>query len=85
MSDEQRHAIDAALLAEVTPRWRKVAMVISCAMQQPSHVLGVPDTFYGQRVAALVNAGRIEAQGNVEYLRFSEVRLFPSESASHDV
>jgi hypothetical protein len=79
LSDQQRRAIDAALLAEVTPRWRKVALVVARAMSQPSHVVGVPDTFYGRRVCALVEAGRIEARGNVEYMRFSEVRLLPSE------
>ena len=83
LSAEQRRAIDAALLAEVTTRWRKVAMVVACAMNQPSHVAGVPDAFYGGRVCALVDEGRIEAQGNVEYMRFSEVRL-SQESASHD-
>ena len=76
LTESQRQAIDAALLAEVLPRWRKVAMVVACAMYRPTHVPGLPDTYYGQRISALVDEGRIEAQGNVEYMRFSEVRLF---------
>ena len=68
MSQQQRQAIDESLLAEVTERWRKVAMVVARAMDRPSHVHGVPDPFYGQRMCALVQEGR------VEYMRFSEVR-----------
>lgn len=85
LSDLQRRAMDAALLAEVLPHWRKVAMVVGCAMGRPSHVPGVTDTYYGQRVCALVGEGQIEVQGNVEYMRFSEVRLWPrKDGASHD-
>ena len=78
LTRQQLLAIDEALLAEVRPRWRKVAMVVACAMGRPSHIKGIPDTFYGQRMCALVAEGRIEAQGNVEYMRFSEVRLLSS-------
>lgn len=79
LTDDQRLAIDAALLAEVLPRWRKVAIVVALAMERPSHVRGVPDTFYGQRVLAFVSEGLVEARGNVEYMRFSEVRSLPLE------
>src|SRR5690606_27190171 len=82
LSQQQRQAIDESLLAEVTERWRKVAMVVARAMDRPSHVHGVPDTFYGQRMCAFVEEGRVEARGNVEYMRFSEVRR--SSSASPD-
>ncbi|MDR0233842.1 MAG: DUF3658 domain-containing protein [Zoogloeaceae bacterium] len=75
LTRQQLVAIDEALLAQVTPHWRKVAMVVGRAMDQPSYVDGVPDTFYGQRVCALVRDGCIEVQGNPEYMHFSEVRI----------
>jgi hypothetical protein len=79
LSPQQLQAVDEALLAEVTERWRKVAMVVGLAIGRPSHIRGVPDTFYGQRMCALVQEGRVEAQGNVEYMRFSEVGRWPPE------
>jgi hypothetical protein len=78
LSQQQLRAIDELLLVELTERWTKVAMVVARAMDRPSHVHGVPDTFYGQRMRALVEEGRVEARGNVEYMRFSEVRRWPS-------
>ena len=82
LSPQQLQSIDEALLAGVTERWRKVAMVVGLAIGRPSHVRGVPDTFYGQRMCVLVKEGRVEAQGNVEYMRFSEVRHWPPGSAN---
>ena len=68
--------IDEALLAECAPTWRKVARVVGGALGSLQHqVAGVPDGYYAQRVAVLVSAGSIESQGNLQYMRFSEVRL----------
>lgn len=75
LTDQEIRAIDEALMAAALTRWRKVAMVVALAMDDPRHIASVPDTFYGQRVCKLVEDGRLEAQGNVEYMRFSEVRL----------
>ena len=36
---------------------------------------GLSYVFYSQRVIRLAEAGRLESQGNLEYIRFSEVRL----------
>jgi hypothetical protein len=75
LNDNQLKLIDEALLAEADVHWRKVARVVGSAMRKPTHVRGVPDIFYAQRVRKLVEAGRLESQGNLEYMRFSEVRL----------
>jgi Protein of unknown function len=75
LGERELVAIDEALLAAAGPRWRKVAMLVARAMDSPSYVRGIPDTFYGQRVCKLVQEGRLEGQGNVEYIHFSEVRL----------
>ena len=68
--------IDAALLAQVSNDWRKVARVVGMAMlSMPDRPRGVPDVFFAKRVARLVEAGQVESQGDLRRMRFSEVRL----------
>jgi hypothetical protein len=69
-------AIDEALLGVAGPKWAKVAMIVVKALEvggfstedEAFHV-------HVRRVIALVDAGRLEAQGNLLRPRFSEVRL----------
>ena len=69
-------AIDRALLAASATSWRKVALVVSVAMDTyPGLYLDVPDVFYAQRVRALVATGHLQARGNLHRMRFSEIRL----------
>jgi hypothetical protein len=69
-------AIDAAILAAVRPRWMKVARIVHDAIEaggystDDAHV-----AVHVRRIVALVDAGRLEAQGNLLRPRFSEVRL----------
>lgn len=68
--------IDQTLLAECTSSWRKLARIVGAALGTlQERMPGVPDTYYAQRVALLVEAGHLESQGNLQYMRFSEVRL----------
>ena len=68
--------IDKTLLANAAPQWRKVARVVSASMiELKSRVVGIPDLYYSQRVATLVSDGKLESQGNLRRMRFSEVRL----------
>ena len=71
---QEIEAIDQALLSNVSNAWRKVALVIVKAMDEYS-IPGIPDIFYAQRVRRLAELGRLESQGNLAYMRFSEVRL----------
>ena len=76
LSELQVAAIDSALMSHATQRWRKVAMLVGLAMSSISNrVRGIPDVFYAQRVRKLVADGQLEAEGNLEFMRFSEVRL----------
>jgi len=76
LSDEQLKEIDELLLSFATNRYRKVAMLVGSAMMDlPNRVKGIPDIFYSQRVRKLVEDGQLESQGNLQYMRFSEVRL----------
>ena len=68
--------VDAALLSHARVAWRKVAMLVGSAMMDSTlRVPGLPDTFYSMRVRKLVEAGMLEAEGNLGHMRFSEVRL----------
>ena len=68
--------IDDELIANCTSHWRKVARVVGKAMAEVGdRIEGIPDLYYAQRVAALVQDGRLEAQGNLRHMRCSEVRL----------
>ncbi len=68
--------IDDALLAQTSPQWRKVARVVGMALiKGPRRIAGVPDLYYAQRVRILVRRGLLQAQGNLNAMRYSEVRL----------
>jgi hypothetical protein len=63
---------DEILLAAITDRWSKAAMVVARAMNQlPGH----DDTSLQQRLVSLAERGQIEVAGDLSQLRHSEVRL----------
>jgi hypothetical protein len=68
--------IDAELMSHARRRSRKVAMLVGMAMGNESvRVPGLPDLFYAQRVRALVEKGLLVGEGNLSFMRYSEVRL----------
>ena len=80
MSPDDLKFIDAAILSIVPPRWQKVAMValrsqekLEAKFPQFSYL------FYAKRVQFLADQGRLQSQGDLDYIRFSEVRLPQSE------
>lgn len=76
LTKQDLELIDEVLLASTSPSWRKVARVVGTAMIELNRQFPrVPDGFYAQRVAALVQDGKLHSQGNLDYMRFSEVRL----------
>ncbi len=75
LKDDQVRAIDAALLSNACSNWRKVARVVGTTMMGIRNLGGIPDLYYAQRVRKLVEAGQLEAQGNLSYMGLSEVRL----------
>ena len=77
LSGEQITEIDNALLANCIKRWRKVAAVVGFTMtdQLMDAFPGVPDVFYVGRVRRLVEKGALEVSGDLNYMRYSEVRL----------
>lgn len=78
--------IDDAMLAKATPRFQKVARIIVEMMRSfPDRPSGIPDVYYAQRIAKLVNAGLLESQGNLRRMRFSEVRLPSPDLSAHEL
>ena len=68
--------IDQALLSESGRHYRKVAFVVGMAMGKLEHpVVGIPDSYYAQRVAALVSEGKLVSQGDLKRMHSSEVKL----------
>jgi hypothetical protein len=73
MNNLQR--VDELLLSHVTSHWQKVAMVIGLTMlDAESAVAGIDDSFLTARVRQLAKAGLIESQGELDQIRYSEIR-----------
>ncbi len=82
LTSEELRVIDDALLSQCNHQFRKVARIVGFAMMdRDDRYKGIPDIFYSQRVTKLVEAGRLEHQGRLGYMRFCEVRL-PQGNAS---
>ena len=73
----QLEAIDRQILRASDVRWRKVARIVADLMLSdwPGKPDGIADVFYAERVARLVQQGKLESQGNLRRMRFSEVKL----------
>jgi hypothetical protein len=68
--------IDRELLAQSARSWRKVARIVGQTIDKLStRIPDVPDVYYAQRVRHLVEIGKLESQGDLHYMRHSEVRL----------
>ena len=76
LTQEDLWQMDRVLLAQAAQSWRKVAGIVRGAINELSSRLpDVPDVYYAQRVRHLVEVGKLEAQGNLLHMRYSEVRL----------
>lgn len=82
LTEDQIAGIDKALLANCNNNWRKVAAVVGFTMTNEvmDQFEGVPDLFFAKRVRDFVERGLLEASGNLDYMRYSEVRLRQGEN-----
>jgi hypothetical protein len=68
--------IDECLLSNTSHQWSKVARVIGQTMLVLSREFpGMPDVFYSARIKHLADSGAIEAAGNLDRMRHSEIRI----------
>ncbi len=75
LNDSELKDIDNALLSNISSQWRKLARVVGSAiMGMENRVNGIPDVFYAQRVKNFVKEGVVESKGNLNRMRYSEVR-----------
>ncbi|MFM0714971.1 DUF3658 domain-containing protein [Paraburkholderia strydomiana] len=76
LSEADLRTIDAALLRNLTGNYRKVALIVSLGMgSDTSFYPDIIDVFYAQRIKLMVARGLIESVGNLNRMRYSEVRL----------
>lgn len=76
LTDSDLEKIDNALLGYASKYWRKVASVVGATMNNlENRVSGIPDVFYAQRIILLKENGKLESQGNLKRMRFSEIKL----------
>jgi hypothetical protein len=71
---------DAELMANADAGWRKVARVVGQTMGAywDATIVNHHDAFLAARIRALVAEGRLQSQGDLMRMRYSEVRLPPS-------
>ena len=75
LTQEDLWEMDRVLLAQASESWRKVARIVGMAIGElTARIPNVPDVYYAQRVRHLVEVGKLESQGNLAYMRRSEVR-----------
>ena len=73
--------IDECLLSNTSQQWRKVARVVILTMQAVGDEFsGIPAVFYALRIKRLAETGSIEAAGNLNRMRYSEIRIPASNS-----
>ena len=75
LSNSELEQVQSQILTHCTKHWRKVAMVVAQTMSENKQLKGIPDIFYSHQIRLLVEAGKLESQGNLSRMRSSEVRL----------
>ena len=80
LSREDLDAIDKALIENVCGYWRKVARVVGTTIVGfEGEFKGIPDVFFAQRIQQFAKNGLIESQGNLNKMKYSEIRFPKSE------
>jgi hypothetical protein len=76
MSPASNQYIDGLILSTAVSQWRKVAFIIATVLTVcDNDGIRISDYAISGRIRALVDEGKLEAQGNLSRWRHSEVRL----------
>jgi len=76
LTNNQIASIDDAILSCASPHWQKVARMVS--LIEDKLVTKYPQfsyALYVERIRLLAEQERLESQGDLSFMRFSEVRL----------
>lgn len=67
--------LDKALMDATSKDWRKMARLVGDAMLELDSVLPeLSDSYYAYRLRSFIEAGALEARGDVSIMRFCEIR-----------
>jgi hypothetical protein len=78
LTEADLRVIDAAILANCSHRWLKVALVVTSTEDAlKEHYPALSYVYYSTRVVCLASKGRLEFQGDLQHIRFCEVRIAP--------
>ena len=73
---ELNKKIDELILQFTADRWQKVAMVVATVLLDGGKEMDeVNDYEVADRVKVLASEGRIESRGDLDEMRYSEIRL----------
>jgi len=73
---ELNEKIDELILQFTADRWQKVAMVVASVLLDGGKEMDeVNDYEVADRVKVLASEGRIESRGDLDEMRYSEIRL----------
>jgi Protein of unknown function len=76
LSIEELKTVDDFIIANCKKEYRKVAMVAGAAFLHFKDMFtNLSPIFYSERIKMLVLAGILESEGNLNYMRYSEIRL----------
>jgi Protein of unknown function len=75
LTEAELRIIDECILSNISHHWRKTAKLVALTMGDIGANLRLADVFYSGRIKHLAAAGLIEADGNLNRMRHSEVRL----------
>ena len=75
LTEEQLKEIDNGLLSFCSTKYQKVAKVVGSYMSSSSNKFELEDLFYAQRIEKMVHLKSLESQGNLKFMRYSEIRL----------
>ena len=72
----EAEGVDALILAQCTPRWGKVAMVVGSLLDEfEAKYPHLPYVYMQVRMLELEHQGRLEIAGDVMQVRAAEIRL----------
>jgi hypothetical protein len=84
LNEADRQVIEAAILANCSEDWLKVARVVTrTADALEKQYPGLSYVFYTECLCRLVDERRLDSQGYLLYIRHSEVRLPAQSSSGH--
>jgi hypothetical protein len=76
LTTAQLRRIDECLLSHTSDQWRKVAYVIGqTSLELKGEFPNLPDGICSLRIKHLAESGAIESAGNLNRMRYSEIRI----------